>query len=560
MPFEASELIFSFDMTFPVSQRRPLRYAAAILSAVIGTMATIGAFLLVCSWEYRVAEIDFQSKAKSHLEAINGDLGDANTLLYTIAAFIESNRHPVGSDEFGHFSAALHRRVPGLRDTAWAPLVTLAARSTFERAIRAQGIPGYEIKQFGLHHRLIRSAPRSRYFPVLYIEADGAKRTMIGFDLISERLRAATALRAMQSGRPAATPPIDVVTVEHPGAGILSYMPVYRSHIAKGEARGLHSVRGLVLGVFDVSEMVKNILAKNTATHDLNLYLFNPASRSDRRVIYQTPSSDPLRPAVSEQALLAGTNWQSTVRVIDQSLGAIVTPAQPLRFVRSSLFGIVTLSAGFMITALIVGYLILSVRRTLQLEALTASLQATTVTLHEKAEQISQMSRTDSLTGIANSRLFYESIDEAIRRFRSGTPFTLLFLDLDRFKIVNDKLGHGVGDRLLCAVAERISACIRDVDIAARIGGDEFAIILADTDDIATISIVAQRLVDRISEAYTIDDQPIVIGVSIGAATIAQGLTAEALVAEADLAMYEAKEAGRGTFRFQSKVGVRAGQ
>jgi diguanylate cyclase (GGDEF)-like protein len=140
-------------------------------------------------------------------------------------------------------------------------------------------------------------------------------------------------------------------------------------------------------------------------------------------------------------------------------------------------------------------------------------------------------------------------MDQAIARFRRGAPFGLLFLDLDRFKAVNDTLGHGAGDRLLCAVAERIANCIRETDTAARLGGDEFAIVLADTAGEVNLEQVAQRLIDSIKEPYAIDGRQIVIGVSIGGSLAGQGVTTETIVAEADLAMYDAKEAGRGVFR-----------
>ena len=523
------------------------RYTAVVFTAVIGTLVTVCAFLLVCRWQYRVAEIDFQSRAKSYLEVINSDLGDANTLLYTIAAFIGSDDHPVSAREFARFSASLHRRVSGLRDTGWAPRVTLAERPRFERDARAAGIAGYQIRQIGPQSRLIAAAPRPEYYALRYIEAGSVKRPMLGVDLIAEQRRARAALRALRTGRPAATAPMDVVTVAQPGAGVLSYMPVYASRSGIGASK--RSAAGLVFGAFDIPVFVETVVAKNTAVAGLNLYLFNPAASPDRRVVYRTPSPRRFGPPPPESALLAGAHWQSSVSLIDQRLGAIVTPTEPLHRVRWSVLGGLTLAVGFTMTAMIAGYLIVSLRRTLQLETLTASLQATTETLRLNAEQITRLSLHDALTAMPNRLLFHERMDQAIERFRRGAPFTLLFLDLDRFKAVNDTLGHGTGDRLLCAVAERISNCIRKTDTAARLGGDEFAIILADTSGEAPVELIARGLIECISEPYTIDGQQLVIGVSIGGALAEPGVTAETIVAQADLAMYAAKQAGRGVFR-----------
>lgn len=524
------------------------RHGPVILSAIVGTLVTIGAFFLVCSWEYRVAMIDFQSKAKTYLEVINADLDEANTLLYTIAAFVGSNDHAVTANDFARFSAALHRRVRGLRDTAWAPRVTLAERPKFERDARAAGIARYEVRQFGPHRKLVAAAPRPAYYPVLYIESGGAKRPMLGFDLISEKLRARVVMHALATGLPASTPPMDVNTVRQRGAGVLSYMPVYRS--ASSGPNGSRAARGLVLGVFDIPALVKNIFdTKASSARGLNLYLFNPAASGARRVIYRSASAGGPAAAASEQTLRAGAHSESTVLLINRHLGAIVTPVRPLQFVSWTLFAITTLVLGLTMTAMIVAYLLLSLRRRLQLEVLAAALKSTNATLYENNEQITKISLHDALTGMPNRLQFRNRMDEAAARLRRGAPFVLFFLDLDRFKAVNDTLGHGAGDELLCLVAQRIADSIRDVDTAARLGGDEFAIILADLTDSAGIAVVANRLIDSISKPYLLAAGPVVIGVSIGAAFAKLGETTGALIAEADLAMYDAKQAGRGTFR-----------
>jgi diguanylate cyclase (GGDEF)-like protein len=524
------------------------RYVPVILSAIVGTLVTIGAFFLVCSWEYRVAVIDFQSKAKTYFEVINADLDEANTLLYTIAAFIGSNDHAVTANDFAHFSAALHRRVRGLRDTAWAPRVTLAERSTFEHDARAAGLARYEVRQFGPHRKLVAAAPRPAYYPVLYIESGGAKRPMLGFDLISEKRRAGAVKRALATGLPASTPPMDVNTVKQRGAGVLSYMPVYRG--AGSGVNGSGAARGLVLGVFDIPALVKNIFQTRAGSADgLNLYLFNPTARGDRRVIYRSESAAGPVAAASEETLLAGAHAQSTVLLINQHLGAIVTPVRPLKFFSWTLFAITTLVLGFTMTAMIVAYLLLSLRRRLQLEALATTLKSTNATLYENNEHITNISLHDALTGMPNRLQFRNRMDEAAARLRRGAPFALFFLDLDRFKAVNDTLGHGAGDELLCLVAQRIAGNIRDVDTAARLGGDEFAIILADVTDSLGVAVVANRLIDSISKPYLLEAGPVVIGVSIGATLAKPGATTVAIIAEADLAMYDAKEAGRGTFR-----------
>jgi diguanylate cyclase (GGDEF)-like protein len=127
----------------------------------------------------------------------------------------------------------------------------------------------------------------------------------------------------------------------------------------------------------------------------------------------------------------------------------------------------------------------------------------------------------------------------------------VLWLDLDRFKEVNDTLGHAVGDALLKAAAERLQSCVRDRDTVARLGGDEFAVIQTGADQPLGATTLALRIIEAISEPYQIFDHQIIVGVSIGISVSPHDATdADELLKDADLALYRAKSEGRGTYRF----------
>ncbi|MBR1188701.1 EAL domain-containing protein [Bradyrhizobium sp. AUGA SZCCT0160] len=171
-------------------------------------------------------------------------------------------------------------------------------------------------------------------------------------------------------------------------------------------------------------------------------------------------------------------------------------------------------------------------------------------------DRIEKLAHYDSLTGLANRNLFKGSLDEALDKyFLHQTPFAVLLLDLDKFKSVNDALGHHCGDALLKQVAGRIKAQARTVDTAARIGGDEFALIVAPgpsalQDAAATL---AARLVQAIAEPYEIDGHPVVIGCSIGVAVVpGHGTRIDEILRNADLALYKSKNAGRNCFHLYS--------
>jgi len=174
------------------------------------------------------------------------------------------------------------------------------------------------------------------------------------------------------------------------------------------------------------------------------------------------------------------------------------------------------------------------------------------VTERRRAEaRIHHMARHDPLTDLANRVLLKERIAEALKLVRRGESVAVMSLDLDRFKAVNDMLGHPVGDALLQAVAHRVRESIREGDTAARLGGDEFAVIQVGLSQPEGATALAARLVETLSAPYEIEQHHIVIGCSVGIALAPDdGAGAEELLKNADLALYRAKTDGRGTYRF----------
>ncbi|MET0294543.1 MAG: EAL domain-containing protein, partial [Phenylobacterium sp.] len=162
------------------------------------------------------------------------------------------------------------------------------------------------------------------------------------------------------------------------------------------------------------------------------------------------------------------------------------------------------------------------------------------------------LARRDSLTGMPNRVFLRETIEEAFLTSEGeGRDCTLLMLDLDRFKNVNDTLGHAIGDRLLQAVAGRLNACLDGDAIAGRLGGDEFAVILRGPIGEAALRGLAARLIAKLSEPYRIEDFQVLVGASIGIArAFADAQTEPALTRSADLALYRAKQQGRGSHAF----------
>ena len=166
--------------------------------------------------------------------------------------------------------------------------------------------------------------------------------------------------------------------------------------------------------------------------------------------------------------------------------------------------------------------------------------------------QINKLAHRDVLTGLLNRAMFNEKMDAAVAKLeRYGSQFGVLFLDLDKFKLINDNRGHQAGDQLLKAVGKRIASLLREGDHLARLGGDEFAVIMHNQCDAGAAAKLAARLIAAIKEPFEIDGERHKIGVSIGIALAPQNGTRPAqLLRNADLALYRAKADGRCVFRF----------
>jgi diguanylate cyclase (GGDEF)-like protein/PAS domain S-box-containing protein len=167
-------------------------------------------------------------------------------------------------------------------------------------------------------------------------------------------------------------------------------------------------------------------------------------------------------------------------------------------------------------------------------------------------ERLHHMATRDALTGLPNRLLLHERLAQAIAQARrSGRRVGVLFIDLDRFKNVNDTLGHRIGDELLKHVSAALTGALRDTDLLARLGGDEFMVVVEDFDDPSTLGRIAQKLLDAVAQPFKIEEHDIYVTSSIGISVYPDDSDdPEELLKHADVAMYHSKELGRNTYQF----------
>jgi two-component system, cell cycle response regulator len=171
-------------------------------------------------------------------------------------------------------------------------------------------------------------------------------------------------------------------------------------------------------------------------------------------------------------------------------------------------------------------------------------------------EHLTYLAQYDQLTGLVNRTLFRDRLIQAMARSkRLQQPLGLMLLDLDRFKAVNDTMGHAVGDQLLKDVAHRLQECVREVDTVARMGGDEFTIILEGLSCEQDITIIAQRITESLAKPFQLQEKEASIGVSIGITVYpSDDHEIDELLKHADAAMYRAKQQGGNSFQFHTQV------
>jgi diguanylate cyclase (GGDEF)-like protein/PAS domain S-box-containing protein len=178
------------------------------------------------------------------------------------------------------------------------------------------------------------------------------------------------------------------------------------------------------------------------------------------------------------------------------------------------------------------------------------------ITERKKADaMIWRQANYDTLTQLPNRRLFTDRLEQGIKvAAREKVKLALLFIDLDRFKEVNDTLGHHMGDQLLIEAAQRISSCVRESDTVARLGGDEFTVILNELHDVSHIGLVSQKIIETLAKPFQLQDEHVFVSASIGVTVYPEdAVSAEELLKNADQAMFAAKQNGRNRVNYFTK-------
>jgi diguanylate cyclase (GGDEF)-like protein len=514
---------------------RRLHWPAAV-AAGIGLLLSLIAAYAVGRWEQRVTEAAFKSAAETQVIVLQNGINEYFNRLATLRALFESANNAVTRSEFEIFTGRLFEHHLGLLRVGWAPRVNGKERAAVEAAAIGDGIAGYQIKSLLPDGSVKPAPPADEYLPILF--STEPKTSMVyGMDYWSDPVRREALERARDNDTVTVVPSRIWHNLNTGSRGVLVCVPVYLKGTSSTTLQDRRrNLSGFVVGIFELPQLLQSVLAATAASTAIDISVHAPQAGGngwgDDGVVPDYSSAP--QPSPLSRVSAPGQRWSSALQIGDASWQVLATPSIDGRLTTRYDRAFIVLVAGLIVTSFVVGYLGLASRNSRQLALVN--------------QHVLALAQLDTLTGLPNRAYFLDRLQhvEADERARDGT-FSVIMLDLDRFKNVNDSLGHAAGDALLREVANRLRSAIREGDVVARLGGDEFAIIQPGCPDQLNSSLnLAKRISRLIVEPFQLSEHQVEVGTSIGIALSPEhGSDRHALMKKADLAMYRSKSGGR---------------
>ena len=460
-------------------------------------------------------------------ERISGRVDLHSQILESTISLREASEY-VSSDEFRAFTRLSVAQNPEIQALEWAPLVPLSERRQFELEAKHElGLDSFQIKERSASGVFRQAGERPRYAPVAYVEPVKGNRPALGYDLLSSVERAKTLELASATKKALLSSPVQLVQQEVAGeyGTLLVYPSFNRQGQLDGYAVGVYRLRDLFERLFAAGLGSRWNLTVSDVTTDGVSY---PLAQLGSQSCQVAGSSFLLKPIIID---VAGRRWE-----------LVGCPQEG--FDENSFF-----SLGLMAPASMMG--LLSISTASEAFLLLWNVAETQVNL--RASRSEKAANRDEMTGLLNRRGFQSSFEKIVARnnLEQGSAVSsLLFIDLDGFKAVNDAAGHAVGDDLLIRIARAIQSNVRERDLVARLGGDEFSVLLPNCPPDAAASIAA-KLIQSIQTVQLSTVHGLMgVGASIGIAEVIRDgpQSIRSTMKLADDACYLVKGRGKGGY------------
>ena len=527
---------------------RPARLFIASLAFGLGLLVTIFAAYNVRLSIEKKASLQFASLCDQITLKIRERL-TAYALLLQGGQGLFAASAAVTREEWRSYVEAVEasETVPGLQGIGFAEFIAKEDLDVHVARLRGEGFPVYEVQPAG---------ERDSYAAIVYLEPFTERNLRaLGYDMFSESVRRQAMERARDTGAAALSGKVTLVQEDGHDvqAGSLMYVPVYQQGAPTGTvAERRAALRGWVYSPYRMNDLMKGIVGNWEIRGDipLDLRIYDGPDTSPANLLFDSrPEAKPESDTFFHQERTINFNGRPWCLVFC----GMRTPSQ-LNYLSAWL----TLAGGAIISSLILGLLMVVYKRSDAVEM-----------AENLAGQIREMAFHDSMTDLPNRRLLHDRMEMALAgNKRTGQHCALLLIDLDNFKPLNDRHGHAAGDHLLIEVAHRLRACVREIDTVARIGGDEFVVLLTGLDRdrakaAAESLAVAEKIRASLARPYVVllnqgTDQFVehVCSCSIGVALADHSDTEQPeIMHRADEAMYEAKKRGRNCVAMSQAAG-----
>jgi diguanylate cyclase (GGDEF)-like protein len=475
---------------------------AAVLLIAAGSVAAAAIVYVDDRADFHQMQEDEATRSAHQAEAVaelsTGQLASAAAFFQAEGSFTEH--------EFDVIAEPLLEQ-GALSGTAYLQRVHDSRRAAFERQ---HGAPIHELRADGP----ARAVRRPEYFPIVYAVSERGTLAPVGYDLGGDPKRAPFLRRARDLGEAVATPPAPLLLG---GTGINVYRPVYRDSAPTATVSQRRSaLTGFAAGAFRVNDLAAAAVATVPDEADVQLRI----------------GGESVYGAAGELA----DGATAPIRIADRTWLLVVGNPNTPDVVLPLLLAVVGISLAALLASLILFW-----------------------SRNERMQELQRQASLDSLTGLKNRRRFEQDLQVAMARSRrDDSTGAVLMLDLDHFKQVNDSRGHPAGDRVIEEIAAVLRDRTRESDVLARIGGDEFAIVLPRCSP-AEARVVAESVAQAIAEHHPGDKSLGPITASVGVAMFGEDprTSIESVISEADTAMYAAKDGGRDGVRVFDPAAVR---
>ena len=424
----------------------------------------------------------------------------------------------------------------------WQPIISGEDRETFENTVRDNSFPDFYLWEPDQNGVPIPAEKRKVHVPVLYMVSTKTSINTTGLDLAWSDERISSKWRARDEGKSQLSRLFNIILAQDAKTAPIGYaitLPVFNGGIVPTDSESRQrQIKGFLAGVYSLEDSLGQELSKLT-TKGLHIRITDVGSAEPVFVSSTISDSKNTPNLVFDKKTISilGRQWQISMSVTDD----YVNQVRSTNWLFTPYF--------LLIFCLLLLFLIRKLYKNNQeLTKVKTNLQQTLLEVKKSEQHFAELSRHDALTGLLNRRSFYEKIeDELSRSHRYQENLCLLMVDIDDFKNINDTYGHPIGDVVLTKLADTFRELSRENDILCRIGGEEFALLLINTNEQDSV-IIAERLCDAVAKtAIQIDvtNTPLNLTISIGLTLCLQEDNISSIMSRADKALYQAKHKGK---------------